>query len=72
MRRFLYALWIISLIVGLWCNTTWAKVGKGPKIVLKEEIYDFNEVKEGEIVEHTFQVFNKGNQLLEIKDINPG
>ena len=45
---------------------------KGPKMVLKEAVFDFKEVKEGQVLEHAFQVFNPGDQPLEIKRVNPG
>jgi hypothetical protein len=44
----------------------------GPKMVVKERKFDFGEVKEGEIIEHTFQVLNRGDQTLEIEDVRPG
>jgi hypothetical protein len=44
----------------------------GPKMALKEREFDFGEVKEGEIIEHTFQVFNRGYQTLEIENVKPG
>lgn len=40
-------------------------------MVLKEQIFDFKEVWEGEVIEHTFQAFNQGDQTLEIKDVIP-
>lgn len=45
---------------------------KGPKMVLKEQVFDFKEVKEGETIEHTFLIFNQGDQPLEIKKVKPG
>jgi len=50
----------------------WAQEVKGPKMVLKEQVFDFKEVKEGETIEHTFLIFNKGGQPLEIKKVKPG
>jgi hypothetical protein len=44
----------------------------GPKMVLKEQEFDFKEVKEGEIIKHTFQVLNEGDERLEIKKVSPG
>lgn len=38
------------------------------KIVFEEEIYDFGEVREGEIVTHTFKFKNTGRQPLIITD----
>jgi len=29
-------------------------------------------VKEGQVLEHAFQIFNHGDQPLEIKKVNPG
>jgi hypothetical protein len=48
------------------------KVVKGPILVIKEDTIDLKEVKEGEVIEHTFQVFNQGDQTLEIKSVRPG
>jgi len=41
-------------------------------MVLKEKVFDFKEVKEGETIEHTFLIFNQGGQPLEIKKVKPG
>ncbi len=49
-----------------------AQIPSGPSMVLTEKSFDFNEVEEGKVVEHAFKVLNKGNQLLEIKNVNPG
>ena len=49
-----------------------AEKAQGPIIVLDEKVFNFNEVKEGEILEHTFKVVNKGAQPLRIKDVKPG
>jgi hypothetical protein len=45
---------------------------KGPKIYLKEQVFDHKEVQEGAIIEHTFFVQNKGDQMLEIRNVKPG
>ena len=52
--------------------STQAQETKGPKLVLKEPVFDFKEVKEGQVLDHTFQIFNHGDQPLEIKRVNPG
>jgi hypothetical protein len=44
----------------------------GPKIVLKEKHHDFEEVDEGAVVEHSFELRNQGDQVLEIQRVNPG
>lgn len=40
-----------------------------PKIVPLEEKYDFGNIKEGEIVEHDFVIFNRGTDVLEINRV---
>lgn len=63
-------LFILSLILGT--GPAVAEETKGPLMVIKERAFDFKEVKEGKILEHTFKVLNKGNQTLEITKIQPG
>ena len=49
-----------------------AQTPSGPSMVLPERSFDFRDVEEGKVVEHTFSVLNKGNQPLEIRNVNPG
>jgi len=49
-----------------------AQKGTGPQMVITETSHDFKEVKEGAILEHSFTVMNRGAQVLEIKNVNPG
>jgi hypothetical protein len=49
-----------------------AQQEKGPKMVLKEREVDFGEVKEGDIIKHTFSVLNQGDEPLEIVEVKPG
>lgn len=44
----------------------------GPEMVLAEKIFQAKEVKEDEIIEHTFRVRNKGDSPLEIERVKPG
>jgi hypothetical protein len=44
----------------------------GPRIVIEEKSFDAKEVKEGEVIEHTFIVNNKGEEVLEIRKVSPG
>jgi len=41
----------------------------GPLMVINERSFDSKEVQKGVAVEHTFKVFNKGNQVLKINDV---
>jgi Protein of unknown function (DUF1573) len=43
-----------------------AQEGTGPVLVLNEKIYDFGEVKQGKVIEHTFRVLNQGDEVLQI------
>jgi hypothetical protein len=40
-----------------------------PRLTIEAPSFDFNEVKEGAAVEHTFRVVNNGEGLLRIKQI---
>jgi len=68
--------WLIGLIcIGLFffCgSSSLAQEAQGPEMVLKEQVFDFEEVKEGEIIEHTFQVLNRGDETLNIITVKPG
>ena len=43
-----------------------------PAIEIKEPVYDFHQVSQGEVVKHDFQVLNRGDAPLEIKSVKPG
>lgn len=49
-----------------------AEKGTGPQMVMTETSHDFGEVDQGALVEHSFTVMNRGDQVLEIKSVNPG
>jgi hypothetical protein len=49
-----------------------AQTPSGPSMVLPERSFDFKDLEEGKVVEHAFKVLNKGNQPLEIRNVNPG
>ena len=49
-----------------------AQTPSGPSMVLPERSFDFKDVEEGKVVAHAFKVLNKGNQVLEIRNVNPG
>jgi hypothetical protein len=42
----------------------------GARLTLKEWSYDAGEVREGEVIEKVITVFNEGEQVLHIKDVN--
>jgi hypothetical protein len=44
-------------------------VSAAPKIELEDSVFNFGEMIEGQTVEHTFEVQNRGDQPLEIKQL---
>lgn len=49
-----------------------AEQSQGPKMVLKEQAFDFGKVRQGEVIKHAFTVLNKGDQPLKIIRVKPG
>lgn len=43
-----------------------------PKVHMKEQVFDFKEVMEGEVIRHTFRIFNKGDDELKILRVKAG
>jgi hypothetical protein len=72
MKKLSQATLVLFLISLFWSCTAMAQDVLRPKMVLKEQSFDFSEVMEGQIVQHTFQVLNEGNQTLLIKSVKPG
>lgn len=72
MNKYWLAAFTCVFLVLFWAHPVRVQEVKGPKMVLKERVFDFKEVQEGETIEHTFLVFNQGDQPLEIKSVKPG
>ena len=72
MRR----LWLIRSVCialfSLYAYASYAQEVLGPKIVLQGREFDCGEVREGEVIEHSFSVFNQGDAPLEIVRVRPG
>jgi hypothetical protein len=49
-----------------------AQEKKGPDASLTEREFDFGEVKQGEVIRHTFKVINQGDETLTIEKVSPG
>ena len=72
MKRLLYGgSFLISWII-LNLTAGWAQQALGPRMFLEEKHFDAKQVKEGQIIEHTFNVLNVGDSTLEIKKVDPG
>ena len=72
MKKILYTLLFmtfLALLLNLFSVSAQEVIG--PQIVFEETIFDAEDVKEGEIIEHTFKVLNKGDSPLEIKKVKP-
>lgn len=67
-RVFLFCLgaFLISLITE---PRSFADSSQAPKMVLKEQLFDFKQVYEGQIVTHDFPVFNQGTDTLKIERV---
>jgi len=67
-------LWFIVLAaVAFFClsgNTT--LIYGSPKMALPEQVFNFQEVIEGRVLEHEFVIYNKGDQPLEIQQVKTG
>jgi len=57
----------------LWAGLARAQGEKelAPVIEVETPIHDFDQVVQGEIVTHDFQVFNRGNAALTIQRVSP-
>ncbi len=72
MKRNWGSIFILLFLLALLANWVFAQEAKGPRIVIREAEHNFKDIKEGETLEHTFRVFNEGDQILEIREVKPG
>jgi hypothetical protein len=72
MKKFGLAILIPIFHLVFFIYSGMAQEVKGPKMVIRDPVFDFKEVKEGEVLDHTFKVFNQGDQDLVIKKVKPG
>ncbi|MCF8131116.1 MAG: DUF1573 domain-containing protein [Deltaproteobacteria bacterium] len=70
---------LFLIIVGLFSIALWGdpclaqdQAGKGPRIAVEGREFDFEDVKEGTVLEHTFMILNKGDEPLKIISVKPG
>ena len=68
--------WLIEIICillfALYGHSSLAQELRGPKMVLEEQVFEFKEVKEGDVITHSFKVFNHGDEMLRILRVRPG
>lgn len=44
----------------------------GPRMVIDEKRFNFQEVNEGSVITHSFKVRNTGDEPLQIRKVRPG
>jgi len=64
-------IFLVSCLLLFW-TTALAQSQDTPRLVLLESVHDFGEVREGEVLEHSFPIHNRGKAPLTIKDVKPG
>ncbi|MBA7678655.1 hypothetical protein ES703_86933 [subsurface metagenome] len=72
MKKVLYGTFFLIFLISLNLSTGWAQQAIGPRMVIEKPLFDAQQVKEGEIIRHSFTVLNKGDQPLQIKRVQPG
>ena len=72
MKKVLYGTFFLIFLISLSLSTGWAQQAIGPRMVIEKPLFDAQQVKEGEIIRHSFTVLNKGDKPLQIKRVQPG
>jgi hypothetical protein len=72
MKKLLYMISLVSLLVILNCQLCLAQKVSGPNILLEERLYDAKDVIESAVITHEFKVSNTGDSPLEISRISTG
>lgn len=71
-RRSLSVGFLVGFFLLFSFSVLWAQEIRTPKVGLIEDMFDFKEVLEGEIITHAFTIQNKGNETLKILQVKPG
>jgi hypothetical protein len=66
MRKEFFLTFSIALFLFSWNPSVMAKA---PRMILEEHFFDAREVKEGELITHTFRVLNGGDETLRIRAV---
>jgi hypothetical protein len=62
---------VLGIMTHACVSTHVENIPSGPHITINEQTFDFMEVTEEFTAEHTFQVLNRGDKVLEIKRVKP-
>lgn len=71
-KRSLAVGFLMGTLLLLGFNMVQAQETRAPKVGLLEPMFDFKEVLEGEIINHSFTIQNKGTEMLRILKVKPG
>lgn len=63
---------LILLFSSLPLSHVWAQDSMSPQIAIPEKNFHFEPVEQGQSIEHTFTVLNKGREPLRIIKVKPG
>ncbi len=63
---------VICLCLAVTCLAAPEEEITGPRLIMKERFFNFQQVPEGEIIEHTFTISNGGSETLVIEEVKPG
>ena len=64
---------LLCVTLGFFCSPlSPSQAASGPKMFIPQKDHDFKEANEGAVVEHTFTVENRGDEVLQIQKVNPG
>ncbi|MEW6664934.1 MAG: DUF1573 domain-containing protein [Thermodesulfobacteriota bacterium] len=69
MKRSVVVLLLVLAVAVSTCFSESAYGQPGPKMVLPESVFSPGRVMEGDVIQHTFSVLNKGDRLLAIEDV---
>lgn len=71
MRDVMIGLFLILALCGAPTAGAFAGESRGPRIHIGEGRFDFGTVAAGSLPEHTFDIKNVGDEVLEIRQVQP-
>ena len=72
MKKFWCTTFLVIVLMTFYSSLIGGQQFPGPRVVFEEMSFDARQVKEGEIIEHSFKFFNRGDSVLRIKNVKPG
>ena len=74
MKRFfmLKLIFLLALNIGCTISKDRVQTSTGPKIFIKERMFNSGKVEQGDTISHTFIIANQGDEKLLIEKVKPG